>query len=157
MNPQPHRRHSGKAGVSLYATPRELARFLRASAGVPNPVLRRETLAQMLVAQPGTSGTWGLGYTLFTPRIAGHDGGTLPAWGAMLRFDRITGDGMILTVSGGRGAVNQLGHDWIYAQTGVVPRAARRELLYRRALPTLITVVLGAMVLAVVAGKLHRS
>ncbi|HYC89351.1 MAG TPA: serine hydrolase domain-containing protein [Thermoanaerobaculia bacterium] len=149
VKPQPHRRHTAKASVALLASARDMAHFLRANV-VNNPVLRPHTLDQMLRPQPGTSGTWGLGYTLFAATdsddyVVGHDGGSPPAWGAMLRLNRATGNGMVLMVSGGSGAVNQLGHDWVYWETGIVTSAARRQILYDRVGPALVVVVLGVI------------
>jgi CubicO group peptidase (beta-lactamase class C family) len=70
LRAQPPRRHAAKAAVSLYVTPRELARFVQAHTR-ENPVLAPETLKQMMTPQRGTAGTWGLGLTLFTSNGAG--------------------------------------------------------------------------------------
>ena len=151
LKPHPHRRYTAKAAVSLYATPRDLAQFARAFAG-ENPVLRHETLRQMMLPQPGTSGTWGLGQTLYVENgagghVVGHSGGTYPAWGAMLRVNPATGNGMVLTVSGGQGALNQLVHDWVYWETGKVTSEARRQIVYDRLVPASVAIILGAIVL----------
>lgn len=138
------RRHTALAAVSLYATPRDMGQLLRA-------VVKDSALPQMMAPQPGTSGTWGLGLTLYGGGIVGHDGGSVPAWGAMMRVNPKTGNGMALLVSGGRGAVNLLGHDWVYAETGVVTATARRQVLYDSAVPASITIVLGAI--AIIAAR----
>lgn len=160
LKPQPQRRHTSQAAVSLFATPRDMARFATAYTAVENPVLRQETLKAMLTAQPGTAGTWGLGQTLFVANdagghVVGHDGGSPPAWGAMVRVNPATGNGMVLMVSGGRGAVNQLGHDWVYWETGKVTFEARRQTLYGRVVPASAAIVVGAIVL--VLWRLSRS
>ena len=59
LNPTPHRRFTATAAASLYATPQDMAQFVRAYAGT-NPVLSPATLAQMMLPQPG--GKPGLGF-----------------------------------------------------------------------------------------------
>jgi CubicO group peptidase (beta-lactamase class C family) len=153
LQPHPHRRHTAKAAAALYATPQDMARFAMAYTANENPVLRPETLKQMLTPQPGTAGTWGLGQTLFAANdagghVVGHDGGSPPAWGAWMRVNPATGNGMVLMVSGGQGAVNQLGHDWVYWETGKVTYEGRRQIVYDR-LKSLVpvAVILGAIVI----------
>lgn len=154
---QPHRRYTAKAAVSLLATPRDVARFAQALLR-QNPVLRRETVERMLEPQPGTEGSWGLGLTLFTTdhaggRVVGHSGGTYPAWGAMTRVNPASGNGMVLMVSGGRGALDRLPHDWVYWETGVILAEARRELLYDQAPGGLAAITLGAVAIAVLRSR----
>ena len=67
----------------------------------------------------------------------------------MLRVNRATGSGMVLVVSGGRGAVNQLGHDWLYWETGTQTAAGRRQRLIGRIVPASAIILIGA--LAIVA------
>jgi CubicO group peptidase (beta-lactamase class C family) len=158
LRPHPHRRYTSQAGVALFATPQDLARFVVAYTG-ENPVLRQETLEQMMKPQPGTAGTWGLGQTLFVANdsggyVAGHDGGSLPAWGAMMRVNPATGNGLVLMVSGGQGAVNQLGHDWVYWETGKTTFEARRQTVYGRVVPASVAMILG--VIALMLWKLLR-
>ena len=147
--PQPPRRYAAKAAVGLYATARDVARFAQAFT-TPNPVLAPDTLRQMLTAQPGTSGGWGLGHALFADGgaagcIVGHDGGTPPGWGATVRVNLTTADAMVLLSSGGGTLTTRLADDWTYWQTGVVTAAARRQLLYDRIRPTLLAAAIGAL------------
>lgn len=156
--PRAHRRYTATAAASLYATPEDMARFILAFTR-ENPVLRQETLKQMMLPQPGTGGTWGLGLTIYVANdaggyVVGHDGGSLPAWGAMMRVNPATGNGFALMVSGGRGAVNQLGHDWVYWETGNVTFEARRQIVYNRLVPASVVIVLGAI--SLVLWKLFR-
>jgi CubicO group peptidase (beta-lactamase class C family) len=149
--PQAVRRYAAVAGVSLHATPRDLAQFMRAFVR-PDPVLRPETLQQMLQPQPATLSGWGLGHTLFVTAergglVIGHDGGASPAWGALFRVNPVSGNGMALVVSGGRGAVNRLGHDWVYWETGKITAQARRQIAYDRALPASLAILIGAMLI----------
>jgi CubicO group peptidase (beta-lactamase class C family) len=158
LTPHPPRRYTAKAAVSLWATPQDMARFVLAYTG-ENPVLRQETLKQMMMPQPGTSATWGLGQTLFITNdtggyVVGHSGGTYPAWGAMMRVNPATGNGLVLLVSGGKGAVNQLPHDWIYWETGKVTVEARRQILLDRLAPASVMIVIGGI--ALVLWKLSR-
>lgn len=141
---QPPRHYAAAASVALHTTPRDLARFACAFTR-ENAVLERETLRRMFAPQPGTAGTWGLGHALYGAKVVGHDGGTLPAWGAMLRVNRATGNGMVLMVSGGRGALNRLAHDWVAWETGRVTSDGRRQLVYDRARPAAIAMLVGAI------------
>jgi CubicO group peptidase (beta-lactamase class C family) len=158
LTPHPPRRYTAKAAVALWATPQDLARFVLAYTR-ENPVLRQETLKQMMMPQPGTSATWGLGQALFVANdaggyVVGHNGGTYPAWGAMMRVNPATGNGLVLMVSGGKGAVNQLAHDWIYWETGKVTFEARRQIMLDRLVPASVAIIIGAI--ALVLWKLLR-
>ena len=107
----------------------------------------------MMAPQPATAGTWGLGQTLFVANdaggyVVGHDGGALPAMGASVRVNPATGNGFVLTVSGGRGAAKQLVHDWVYWETGQVTFEARRQIVYGRIVPASVVISVGAIALA---------
>lgn len=160
LKPHPPRRYTAKAAVSLYVTPNDLAHFVLAFTG-ENPVLRQNTLKQMMTPQAGTAGTWGLGQTLFVENdadgyVVGHDGGSYPAWGSMVRVNPATGNGFALVISGGQGTLNQLGHNWIYWETGKVTYEGRRQVVYDRLLKGagLVAIILGAIV--IVLWKLSR-
>lgn len=158
LNPQPLRRYTATAAVALYATSQDLARFALAYTG-ENPVLKQETLKQMLMPQPETSGTWGLGQNLYVENdaggyVVGHDGGAYPAWGAMMRVNPATGNGFVLLVSGSRRAVNQLSHDWVYWETGKLTFQGRRQIVYDRLASASVAIVLGAIM--IVLWKLLR-
>ncbi|MGH7600868.1 MAG: serine hydrolase domain-containing protein, partial [bacterium] len=60
LKSHPHRRYTAQAAVSLRATPHDLAQFVLAYTG-ENPVLRQETLEQMMTPQPGDRGNLGFG------------------------------------------------------------------------------------------------
>lgn len=147
LNVVPYRPFTQLASAGLCASPRDLARFALAFVH-DNPVLRRDTVRAMLTPQPGTGGSWGLGITLFAPDIAGHDGGTSPAWGAVVRVNPATANGMVIAASGARGAINQLSGDWTWWETGVMTFAARRQVAYDRARHALIAIVAGVVVIA---------
>jgi hypothetical protein len=66
----------------------------------------------------------------------------------MVRTNPATGNGFVLMVSGSRGAVNQLGHDWVYWETGKVTFEARRQLVYDRLVPASVVIILGGIALA---------
>lgn len=136
LRPQPRRQYSATAAVALYSTSEDMGRFAAAFRG-NNPVLNDETLQEMMTPQDGTSGTWGMGLHLFAENdvgghIVGHDGGAYPAWGSMVRANPATGNAFVLMVSGSRGAVNQLGHDWVYWETGKMTSGGRRQVFYDR-------------------------
>ncbi len=151
FNPHPRRRYAATAAVALYASAEDMGQFARAFTG-ENPVLKQETLKQMMTPQQGTGGTWGLGLTLFTANdaggyVVGHDGGAYPSWGAMLRTNPATGNGLVLLVSGSNGAVNQLGHDWVYWETGKLTYEARQQKVYGRIVPASVAIILGAIII----------
>lgn len=153
LKPHPTRRYTATAAVALYATPRDLAQFARAFVG-ENPVLKQETLKQMMTPQPGTFNTWGLGPTLYIGNdagghVAGHDGGSYPGWGAVMRVNPATGNGIVLMVSGGQVPVSQLADVWIYWETGKVRFEARREIAQDRLVPASVAIIFGAIALAV--------
>ena len=147
----PPRRYTATAAVSLYATARDVAQFARAYSR-ENPVLSQETLKQMMMPQPGTSGSWGLGQTLFVANdagghVVGHDGGTFPAWGATMRVNPATGNGIVLMVSGGRTPVSPLANDWVYWETGRVTFGARLDIVRQRLMPASVAILAGAIAL----------
>jgi CubicO group peptidase (beta-lactamase class C family) len=152
LRQQPHRRQTAKAAASLYTTAHDLARFAMAYTARENPVLTQETVKQMLMPQPGTAGTWGLGQTLFVANehsghIVGHDGGSPPAWGGWVRVNPATGNGIVMMISGGSGAVNKLADDWIYWETGQVTFESRRQTAFQLAGPALVAIIVGAVVI----------
>jgi hypothetical protein len=53
----------------------------------------------------------------------------------------------LMMVSGGRGALNQLGHDWVYWETGKVTPTARQQVLQDRLAPASLMIILGAIAL----------
>jgi CubicO group peptidase (beta-lactamase class C family) len=152
LQPQAHRRYTAQAAVSLRTTARDLAQFVVAYTRA-NPVLKPETLKLMMTPQPGTGGTWGLGQTLYVANdaggfVGGHSGAAFPASGATLRVNPATGNGFVLLASGGRGATNQLPHDWLYWETGKVTNEARLQIAQNRAGAAFAVMALGAVVLA---------
>ena len=68
-----------------------------------------------------------------------------PAWGAMIRMNPATGNGVVLTVSGGIGSVDRLVHDWVWWETGAMTFEGRRQLVQSRAVPALAAIVVGAV------------
>jgi CubicO group peptidase (beta-lactamase class C family) len=159
LEPRPPRRYAALAPVALQATARDLARFAQAFTA-PNPVLRRDSIQQMLTPQPATGGSWGLGHALFADagaagRIVGHDGGTSPGWGASVRVNVVNGDAFVLLSSGGGTLVTQLADAWTYWETGVVTAAARRQVLYDSIPQIAIAFTFGT--LAIVAVRTART
>jgi CubicO group peptidase (beta-lactamase class C family) len=160
MRPSPARRYTAQAAVSLRTTPRDLAQFARAFTG-ENPVLKPETLRQMMMPQPGTSGSWGLGHTLYVRNdaggyVMGHDGGTYPGWGAIVRVNPATGNGIVAMVSGARAPVSQLGDQWIYWETGKVRSEARLQMMQDRIIPASAAILLGAILIPLLRRRMSR-
>jgi CubicO group peptidase (beta-lactamase class C family) len=158
LQPHAHRRYTAQAAVSLRTTAHDLAQFVVAYTA-KNPVLKPETLRLMMTPQPGTGDTWGLGQTLYVANdaggfVAGHSGAAFPASGASLRVNPATGDGFVLLASGGRGATNQLPHDWVYWETGKLTFEARRQIVQNRIGFAAVALLAGAVV--IVWWKLRR-
>jgi CubicO group peptidase (beta-lactamase class C family) len=159
LKTHPHRRYTAMAAVSLRVTAHDVAQLLLAYTR-ENPVLKPETLKQMLTPQPGTGGSWGLSHTLYVENgaggyVVGHDGGAFPATGAALRVNPATGNGFALLTSGGSGATNQLPHDWLYWETGEMTFEGRLQVVQNRIVPAAVTMLAGAVVIAL--WKLRRA
>ena len=156
---QPRRRIKHTAGAGFYTTPHDLALLLKAYTR-ENAVLESGTIREIMTPQPETGGGWGLAHAIFADNgsgghVIGHDGGSIPAWGAWVRFNPATGNGMVMNVSGGSGALNQLGHDWVYWETGQVTATARRQKVQSRIMIAGIIIVVGSML--IIAWQLFRS
>jgi CubicO group peptidase (beta-lactamase class C family) len=143
------RRYAAPAGVALYATPHDVARFAEA--------LSRESARPMFVPQNATGGSWGLGPTLYGGGVVGHDGGSVPAWGAVLRVNPATGNAFILLVSGARISASLLGDTWIRWETGYVRPWARRQMIYDRARPASIAMIAGAIVIVIARWRRRQA
>lgn len=159
LKKHPPRRYTAKAAVALHATVTDVAKFAVAFTR-GNPVLRAETMRTMLAAQPGTAGTWALGHELFVDNgagghVAGHAGGTFPGWGAVMRVNPATGNGVVLLVSGARISISRLADEWLYWETGKVTPQARRQIVYDRFAHAAIAMVAGAIVILVLARRMR--
>ncbi|MGH7600869.1 MAG: hypothetical protein ACREOI_31310 [bacterium] len=64
-----------------------------------------------------------------------------------MRVNPAAGNGFVLMASGGRGATNQLVHDWVYWETGKVTFEARRQIVQNRLMPASMAIMLGAIAL----------
>jgi CubicO group peptidase (beta-lactamase class C family) len=138
LRPQPHRRDEMVAAVGLYASARDLAQFARAFHGPIQP-------------QPA-AGSWGLGHNLFVRSreggyITGHDGGSRPAWGASVRVNPFTGNGLVLVTSGGQNAMAGLPDTWVYWESGEVNPQARWDSVYRRMIPASVLMICGVFLI----------
>lgn len=159
LKPSAHRRYTATAAASLYATPQDMAQFIRAYAG-ENPVLSQESLDQMMRPQSGTDNIrgWGLGHHLYVENdaggyVVGHDGGNSPALSSTVRVNPATGDGIVLMISGNLRLANQLGDDWVYWETGKLSFFARMGILGSRLGPGLVAVIFGASMIVIVRWK----
>ena len=155
------RRYAAPAGVGLLTTAEDLARFAKAHQR-GNPVLSAETLRTMTEPQRATAGSWGLGLTRYAEDgrgalVVGHSGGTLPAWGAMLRVNPRSGNALILLSSGGSGSLNRLPHDWVYWETGQVPAEGSRQAFYDQARIALVTFAAGLLPIAIISWRYSRK
>jgi CubicO group peptidase (beta-lactamase class C family) len=153
LNPSPHRRYSVAAAASLYATPQDMIKLVRAYIQ-PNDVLRPEMLEQMMSPQPGTRQEWGLGTILYMDNgakgyVVGHDGNNLPAMAHSVRVNPATGNGLILMSSGNLGLATRLADDWVFWETGKLSTNARINRLIEQLVPTLVIIGLGAIAILI--------
>ena len=161
VDPQPARRHSIPGAVALYTSGRDLGRFAQALGGA-NAVLNEGSMQSMTRPVAETGGSWGLGLALFAENdagghVLGHDGGAQPSWGAMVRFNPATRNGMVIVISGGRGAANQLSHDWVYWETGKLTFEARRQVVYGRVRTAALLIGLGIVLICFLGIVRHRT
>ncbi len=129
-----HYRFAATGAASLYTSAADLTRFLQAHVaaadGAPpgRGVLSPRTLEMMRApeARLATLPVWGLGPTLYAPNgaggfVIGHDGGNFPAINTTARIDPATGDGVIVLETGSETLAREIGGEWTYWQTGIVP------------------------------------
>jgi hypothetical protein len=69
---------------------------------------------------------WGMGQALFAPDghggyVTGHDGGNYPAINTTARVDPANGNGIIVLETGASTLASEIGGQWTYWQTGIVP------------------------------------
>lgn len=125
---EPFRWYTALAATSLFTTAEDLARFLEAQG--PNgaqPVLSQDT--QELIATPHASqlgaDIWGLGAMLYAPGesggfVIGHDGQNEPAINTAARIDPMTGDGIVILLTGHGSLATELAGEWVFWKTGNV-------------------------------------
>jgi len=120
------RRYTASAAASLYATPRDLGRFLQAHVR-PNPVLEPDTLREMWAPAPaateGGRPVWGLGVKLFARDgpdgfVVGHDGHNVPALCHTVRVSPATGHGIAVLTSGDPDLASRLADAWLTRHGG---------------------------------------
>lgn len=155
----PRYRFTALGAASLYASTADLIRFLQAQTDVGGPVgrgvLAPATLASMRKPTAFLFGipVWGLGECLFAPKaggsyVIGHDGGNSPAINTTARVDPNTGDGVVVLETGETSLAAEIGGEWTYWNTGVVPV----DTLVRFSAPILVTeFALGAVVILFIA------
>lgn len=151
------RRYAAPAGVGLLTTADDLARFAKAHLQ-ENPALHAATLRMMTEPQRATGRSWGLGLTRYAEDgrgalVVGHSGGTLPAWGAVLRVNPRSGNALVLLSSGGSGSLNRLPHDWVYWETGQVTEEGRRQAIYDQARIALVLFAAGLLPIAILSWR----
>lgn len=146
-SPATHFRFTATAAASLYTSTADLTRFIQAHLRGPRGeppgrgILRPETLATMRQPHAFQYGAeiWGLGVILYAPNgggdfIIGHDGSNAPAVNTTARFDPVTGNGIIVLVTGHPTLATDLGGEWVFWRTGNVDlfdvlKGVRRALL----------------------------
>lgn len=129
-----HYRFTALGAASLYTSAADMTRFLQAhmagsDGSVPGRgVLMPTTLAAMhkpiafLYGLP----VWGAGPTLYAPdgaggHIIGHDGANFPAINTTARINPANGDGIIVLETGSISLAREIGGQWTFWQSGIVP------------------------------------
>lgn len=165
--PAAHYRFVATGAASLYTSAADLTRFLQTqSAGASGEpagrgVLSPATLETMRTPEAYLLGlpVWGLGAALYAPNgaggyIIGHDGANFPAINTTARVDPATGDAIVVLVTGRSGLAREIGGEWTYWQSGVVPLDTLVLFdLWRIA----IVFVMGALLIVVGAFLLART
>ena len=162
-----HYRFTATGAASLYTSAAELTRFLQSQVGGQSGappgrgVLGPEMLEQMRAPHAFLAGlpVWGLGETLYAPNgaggfIIGHDGGNYPAINTTARIDPATGDGIVVLETGSATLAREIGGEWTYWQSGVVPLDT---LLLFDLRGVLILFAAGALVIVIGAVGFARS
>jgi len=151
--PAPHLRYTGTAAASLYVSAADLVRFLQAQRD-GGGVLRADTLAAMARPEAYLYGApfWGLGAMLYSPNgaggfVIGHEGGNLPAINTTARFDVVSGDGVIVLLTGAKSLASEIGGEWLFWKTG------RADLFTLRlqVQPALVRVAVGWLIIVALA------
>lgn len=154
-----HYRFTATGAASLYTSADDLTRFLNAQRD-GGGVLRPATLATMHTPEAFVFWlpVWGLGPTLYAPTraggfVIGHDGQNHPAINTTARVDPATGDGVIVLHTGSATLAREIGGEWTYWQTGIVPLDT---LAMFDAPRILIVFAIGALVIVLGAVALAR-
>lgn len=129
-----HYRFTALGAASLYTSSADLTRFLQAhmagsdddlpGRGVLTPTTL-ETMHKPIAFLYGLP-VWGAGPTLYAPDgaggyIIGHDGANFPAINTTARINPANGDGIIVLETGSISLAREIGGQWTFWQTGIVP------------------------------------
>jgi len=125
--PAPLYRYASSAATALLTTSADLTRLIRAlvpQASGPM-LLETETLDATREPHGTTMGAaiWGLGTILYAPigdgdYLYGHDGGNDPAINSTLRINPLTGDAIIVLLTGHPSIATAIGSQWVLWQSG---------------------------------------
>ena len=89
--------------------------------------------------------------------VFGHDGANEPAINASVRVNPVTGDGIVVLVTGSRTLASKLGSDWVFWQTGL-PDFLSIPGEVKRVVPVLLGGALTILLVATVMGwRLRHS
>jgi len=160
--PAPLYRYAANSATGLATSAGDLSRFLLAhlqTGGGMSP-LSSETLAAMREPEGFMlgQGIWGLGTILYAPAgddfVFGHDGGNEPAINATARLNPLTGDGIVVLVTGDPGLATTIGEHWVLWQTGL-PGVFSQGAQVQRAVPAIL-IGWGVILLGVIVISLRR-
>ena len=154
---------SGAAG--LYTSVADMARFLKANAGlIDTAPLTMETVRTMREPHGSMFGVdiWGLGVMLLVPTasgdyVFGHGGANSPAINTMAQLNPDNGDGLVVFTSGHTSLASEIAFHWTFWQTGL-PDFIGIQSEMERALPWYLGgLVIILLLAAVLAYRQRRS
>ena len=115
-------RYASNGATGFAASAGDMAKFVLAQLAIAtNKPLATETTNAIRRPHATTWGIeiWGLGAMLYAPAarghfVFGHDGANEPAINASVRVNPVTGDGIVVLVTGSRTLASKLGSDWAF-------------------------------------------
>jgi CubicO group peptidase (beta-lactamase class C family) len=167
--PAPLYRYASSAATALLSSSTDLTRLIQAL--VPQAEATRlldvETLDAMREPHGTTMGAaiWGLGTILYAPigdgdYLYGHDGGNDPAINSTLRINPLTGDAIIVLVTGHPSIATEIGSQWVLWQSGYPDVLAVDSVIASMLLPAvigLLVIFLGLLGFVFLRGPRLRS
>lgn len=167
--PAPLYRYASSAATALLTSSADLTRLVQALVpqAEATPLLDIETLDAMREPHGTTMGAaiWGLGTILYAPigdddYLYGHDGGNDPAINSTLRINPLTGDAIILLVTGHSSIATAIGSQWVLWQSGYPDVLAVDSVIASMLLPAvigLLVIFLGLLGFVFLRGPQLRS
>lgn len=143
----PHYQYASAAATGLSSSAADLTKF--ALLLLDPSVHEKSNVVKSLTKPLGiTQGAeiWGAGAMLYAPAgderfVFGHDGANEPAINSALRVNPVTGDGIVVLVTGNPGLASEIGFEWTLWQTGYPDFLSLDKAIDSAMVPTLVGIV----------------